>query len=176
VPGLILSAGGTAGVTYGLAGISTAAGPGTAATLAAGVLLLIAYVLRALRIERPLLDVRLYASRAFTAASVTMFSLGAAMFGGMILMPLYFQIVRGEDVILTGLLLAPAGLGALLANRLAVPMTERLGAGATALAGGLIGVISTVPFVFLSAATPTPCSRPPWSCGAWASGCPSSRP
>jgi PPOX class F420-dependent enzyme/OxyR family protein len=93
--------------------------------LAAGTLLLGAFVARAMRIRRPLLDLRLYASRTFTAASVTLFSLGAAMFGGMILMPLYFQIVRGQDVIVTGLLLIPSGLGALISNRLAAPMTDR---------------------------------------------------
>jgi hypothetical protein len=125
-----------------------------AAALAAGVLLLAAFVLRSLRVARPLLDLRLYASRPFAAASVTMFTVGAAMFGGMILMPLYFQIVRGQDVIATGLLLAPSGAGALLANRLAAPMTDRFGAGSTALAGGLVSAVATVPFVFLGATTP----------------------
>lgn len=154
VAGLALAAGGTAGVTYGLAQIGTHAAPAPAvAALAAGTVLLAAFTVRSVRVARPLLDVRLYASRAFAAASVTAFSLGAAMFGGMILMPLYFQIVRGQDVITTGLLLAPSGAGALLANRLAAPMTDRLGAGATALAGGLISVAATVPFVFLGART-----------------------
>jgi hypothetical protein len=153
--GLVLAAGGTTGLTYGLAQIGTQAQPQAAAiaALAAGTVLLAAFVLRSTRIARPLLDMRLYASRAFAAASVTSFSLGAAMFGGMILMPLYFQVVRGQDVIATGLLLAPSGAGALLANRLAVPMTDRLGAGATALVGGLVGLVSTVPFVFLGVRT-----------------------
>ena len=50
-----------------------------------------------------------YANRAFAAASFTTFCLGAALFGAMILMPLYFQTVRGEDAVHTGLLLDPAG-------------------------------------------------------------------
>ena len=58
---------------------------------------------------QPLLDVRLYANRAFAAASLTTFCLGAALFGAMILMPLYFQTVRGEDAVHTGLLLDAAG-------------------------------------------------------------------
>ena len=153
--GLLLSAGGTTGVTYGLAEIGAQARPSVAAiaALAAGTVLLAAFTLRALRVTRPLLDVRLYASRPYAAASVTAFSLGAAMFGGMILMPLYFQIVRGQDVIGTGLLLAPAGAGALLANRLAAPMTDRFGAGRTALTGGMVSVVATLPFVFLGART-----------------------
>ncbi len=40
-----------------------------------------------------------------------MFCLGAALFGGMILLPLYWQQVRHESVLVTGLLTAPQGLG-----------------------------------------------------------------
>ena len=40
-----------------------------------------------------------------------MFCLGAALFGGMILMPLYWQQMRLESVVDTGLLTAPMGLG-----------------------------------------------------------------
>jgi len=39
-----------------------------------------------------------------------MFFLGGALFGAIILLPLYFQQVRGESVIDTGLLLGPQGL------------------------------------------------------------------
>ena len=67
----------------------------------------------ALRVERPLLDVRLYANRVFGAASLTTFGLGAALFGAMILVPLYYQEVRGESVVVTGLLVGPQGLGML---------------------------------------------------------------
>lgn len=87
---------------------------------------------------------------------VTGIILGARLLprtGGADAGPPYFQVVRGQDVIATGLLLAPSGVGALLANRLAAPMTDRLGAGATALAGGLVSLVSTVPFVFLGART-----------------------
>ena len=69
------------------------------------------FCLHALRAERPLLDVRLYANRVFAAASLTTFGLGAALFGAMILVPLYYQEVRHESVIDTGLLVGPQGLG-----------------------------------------------------------------
>lgn len=153
--GFFLIAGGSVGVTYGLAeaGIQAGFGGRAMASLLIGMVLLATFVTRSICIKRPLLNVRLYANRIFAAASITSFSLGAALFGGMILMPLYFQIVRGESVILTGLLLGPSGLGALIANRLAAPLTDRFGAGVTALAGGLVSVASTVPFVFLDAAT-----------------------
>ena len=83
---------------------------------------------------------RLYANKAFAAASVTMTALGAALFGAMVLMPLYFQLVRGEDAVNTGLLLAPQGIGAALAMALSGRVTERLGGGLTSLIGGVITV------------------------------------
>src|SRR4051794_31262730 len=79
--GLALVATGLVGITYGLAQ-SGSAGSLTASSVVvpvvAGLALVAAFVVRALHIERPLLDVRLYANKAFAAASVTMFALGAA--------------------------------------------------------------------------------------------------
>jgi len=113
-----------------------------------------AFVVRALKIERPLLDVRLYANKAFAAASVTMFALGAALFGAMVLMPLYFQLVRHEDAVTTGILVAPQGIGAAVAMFLGGRATMRWGGGLTSLFGGVIAIVGTVPFVLIGAATP----------------------
>ncbi|MBQ0825083.1 DHA2 family efflux MFS transporter permease subunit [Streptomyces tagetis] len=152
VTGLLLASAGIVGVTYGLAELGTTAGLDTAAVLAllVGPAALAGFVVHALRTEQPLLDLRLYSGRTFTAASVATFALGAANYGGMILMPLYFQTVRGEGVIVAGLLLAPTGLGALLA----APLTDRHGSGVTAFTGAAVLAASTIPFVFLTAATP----------------------
>jgi len=111
------------------------------------------FVARALRIPNPLLDVRLYLNKAFAAASVTTFGLGAALFGGMVLMPLYFQLVRGEDAVMTGLLLIPQGIGAALAMAMSGSVTERLGGGLTSLLGGTIMIVATLPFVLIDATT-----------------------
>ena len=96
---------------------------------------------------------RLYANKAFAAASVTMTALGAALFGAMVLMPLYFQLVRGEDAVNTGLLLAPQGIGAALAMAFSGRVTERLGGGLTSLIGGIVTILATIPFVLIEADT-----------------------
>jgi EmrB/QacA subfamily drug resistance transporter len=154
--GLGLVATGLVGITYGLAE------SGTAGSLLAGsvmvpfllgVALVAAFVVRALKIDNPLLDVRLYANKAFAAASVTMTALGAALFGAMVLMPLYFQLVRHEDAVHTGLLLAPQGIGAAIAMFLSGRVTERLGGGLTSLIGGTITILATIPFVLIEANT-----------------------
>jgi EmrB/QacA subfamily drug resistance transporter len=155
-PGLALVTTGVVALTYGLAETGTA-GSLTAGSVAvpilAGVALLGLFVRRALRIPRPLLDVRLYANKAFAAASVSTFCLGAALFGAMILMPLYFQTVRGEDAVHTGLLLAPQGIGAALAMLASGRATDRFGGGPVALVGGVIAVLGTLPFALIGAGT-----------------------
>ena len=156
VLGLILVAAGVVGVTYGLAesgDTGTLASGQVLIPLAIGLVLIAAFVLRALRIEFPLLDVRLYANRAFSAASITTFCLGGALFGAMILMPLYFQIVRGEDAVTTGLLLIPQGIGAAIAMHVSGRSTERFGGGLTAFLGGAITLVATVPFLLLNGET-----------------------
>jgi EmrB/QacA subfamily drug resistance transporter len=111
------------------------------------------FIWHALRVERPLLDVRLYANRVFAAASLTTFGLGAALFGAMILVPYYYQAVRGESVIDTGLLTAPQGLGMLLVVPLTSRLSERFGGGRVALGGVSILCLGTLPLTFIGANT-----------------------
>jgi EmrB/QacA subfamily drug resistance transporter len=153
--GLLLAAVGLVGITYGLAGVGTTSvsSPKVLVPLVLGVVLIAGFVRRSLQVDHPVLDVRLYKNKAFSAASLTMFALGAALYGGLILMPLYFQIVRGEDAVRTGLLLAPQGIGSAVAVWGASRAIERFGGGVTALAGGVIGIVSTIPFLFLGGHT-----------------------
>jgi len=155
--GLVLAAAGVVGVTYGLSqseSAGTLTAPSVLIPVVAGLVLLALFVMHARRTEHPLLDLKLFSNPAFRAASIVTFCLGAALFGAMILMPLYFQTVRGEDAISTGLLLIPQGIGGGLGMFLSGRVTERLGAGRTSLIGGLILALATVPFILISATTP----------------------
>ena len=156
VVGLALVPTGAAAIVFGLSELGSGATLGSATVLApviAGVLLSLAFCWHALRIERPLLDVRLYANRVFAGASLTTFGLGGALFGAMILVPLYYQEVRGLSVIDTGLLNGPQGIGALLAMPIAGRLADRLGGGRVALAGVCILAASTIPLAFVGAHT-----------------------
>jgi EmrB/QacA subfamily drug resistance transporter len=151
----LLSTASTATV-YGLAQLATHSSltaPAVVWPIVAGFVLSSVFCWHALRIERPLLDIRLYANRVFGAASLTTFGLGAALFGAMILVPLYYQEVRHESVIVTGLLTGPQGLGMLLVMPMTGRLTERFGGGRVALVGVLILSLMSVPLAFVSAST-----------------------
>ena len=78
-----------------------------------GLALIAAFVWHALRTKiTPLIEVLLFRDRQFAAASATTFFFGAALFGGMFLLPLYYQVVRGQTALTAGLLMAPQGIGA----------------------------------------------------------------
>lgn len=123
----------------------------TGLPLSAGLALTATFVRHALRVERPLLDVRLFGNRAFSAAAVTTSCLGGALFGAMLILPLYYQVVRGEDALTTGLLLAPQGIGAAAAMFLSGRLTDRVGGGPVAVLGVAITALATVPFMLIGA-------------------------
>ncbi len=143
-------------LTYGLAEIASA-GTFVAAKVIipcfVGLALIAAFCVHALRVKRPLLDLRLYRKPTFSSASIAMFCLGAALFGGMILLPYYWQQVRLESVVRTGLLVAPQGLGAALMMPIAGRLTDRMGGGPLALAGVIVTTLATVPFALIGAHT-----------------------
>jgi EmrB/QacA subfamily drug resistance transporter len=156
VAGLLLLVTGMPLIVYGLSEIARKESFTASAVLwpiLIGVALLAAFGWHALRVERPLLDVRLYANRVFAAASITTFGLGAALFGAMILIPLYYQQVRGESVIVTGLLLGPQGLGMLLTGPFTARLTQRFGGGRVAIVGVSLLALSSLPLAFIGADT-----------------------
>jgi EmrB/QacA subfamily drug resistance transporter len=154
--GLALMSGASTATVYGLAELGTHSSltaPTVIWPIVAGLVLSAAFIRHALRVERPLLDVRLYMNRVFGAASLTTFGLGAALFGAMILVPLYYQEVRHESVIVTGLLTGPQGLGMLLVMPLAGRLSDRFGGGRIALAGVSLLALASVPLAFVDAHT-----------------------
>jgi EmrB/QacA subfamily drug resistance transporter len=132
VRGLALLSPGIAIFVYGMSEAGTAAGfgdPRALAGIAVGLALVGLFVWYARgRGTAALIDLSLFARRGFAAAAATNLLLGIALVGALILLPLYFQLVRGESPLATGLLLLPQGLGAALAMPIAGRLTDRIGA------------------------------------------------
>lgn len=156
VPGLILLSGGIGLFVFGLAETSDNNGGGVVPVVAisAGLTLVAAFCLYALRAARPLIDVRLFARRGFAAAAAANLTLGTALFGAGLLLPLYYEMVRGRTPLQTGLLLIPQGVGAALAMPVAGALTDRSGARRVVTGGVIVALAGVGAFTQITAATP----------------------
>lgn len=149
VVGLALLSPALAAVIYGLSEIGVRGGfthVMVIAPLAAGVALLGLFALHALRTSRPVVDLRLFRVRSFSASATLLFLSGLALYGAMLLLPLYYQQVRGQSALAAGLLLAPQGLGMLLTRGQAGKLTDRIGARPVVLAGFLLTMAGTIAY------------------------------
>lgn len=150
VRGLILLSGSFAALLYGLSQASSAGGfgePSVYGWLIGGAVGLALYVWHSLRKgAASLIDVHLFTNARFTSGTITVFLVAIGMFGGMLLLPLYYQTVRGEGALTAGLLLAPQGLGAIVAMILGGRLADRFGAGYVVPAGLVLALLGTIPF------------------------------
>jgi EmrB/QacA subfamily drug resistance transporter len=154
--GLMLLSPALAAVIYGLAETSGAGGFGSAKVLVpifVGLVGLALFVRHGLRTPDALIDLRLFANKVFSASSVTLILMIIAVFGGMLLLPLYLQVVRGESALDTGLLLIPQGVGAMIAMPIAGQLTDRTGVGRIVPFGLLVVGLSFLGLTQLAADT-----------------------
>lgn len=115
-----------------------------------GLALLLVFVWHALHSRAPLLNLRLFRNRIYSAAQCTGILTSAAGFGGLIVMPLYFEVLRGEGVINSGLLLITYGAGTVCGLRLGARLSGRFGGGIIVAGGLALTIVTTLPLVFLS--------------------------
>jgi EmrB/QacA subfamily drug resistance transporter len=155
--GLLLVSPGVLAFTFGLSEVPSHGGLGAPIVygpLATGAMLLVAFVLHSRRVAEPLIDVRLFAGLRLAAATATTFLLGVALFGSLLILPLYFQILRGEGALTTGLLLIPQGLASASMMPLVGPLTDRFGGGPVVLVGVMF--LATGTFFLTQVGTDTP--------------------
>jgi EmrB/QacA subfamily drug resistance transporter len=77
----------------------------------AGVLLLATFAVQEQRASEPVLPPRLFRDPVFRVATATLFLIGVAMFGAIVFLPLFLQVVVGASATSSGLLLLPLMAG-----------------------------------------------------------------
>lgn len=157
--GALLLSPGMAAFVFGVvrAGQGALAAPLTVVAIAGGAALVAAFALHARRLAgRALLDLRLLARRAFGGATLVVLVFQFVHAGTLAVLPLYFQVVRGESAFDAGLLVGAQGVGSLLALARTGALTERFGALRVARAGMVLALVATLPFAFVTATTPYP--------------------
>ncbi|MEU8125023.1 MFS transporter [Spirillospora sp. NPDC049024] len=134
-----LSLGAVLPVVYGMKQLALADGGGglvPVAAIAAGAAVGAVFVRRQLRLDHPLLDLRLLRGRAFSAVLVSLVLAGVAMAGTGLMATQYLQGVLGYSPLASAVLFAPMGLG-VAAGTMAAPALAKRVRPATAIASGL---------------------------------------
>jgi EmrB/QacA subfamily drug resistance transporter len=147
--GMLMMSPGLALFLYGVSSIPAEGKVGTPKVLVPaliGLALVIGFVFYSFKPKHPLLDLRLFRNRNLAVSIITMFLFAVAFFGGLLLVPTYFQQIRGESVLRAGLLVAPQGLGAMLTMPIAGALSDKIPVGRIVpfglllIAGGMAGL------------------------------------
>lgn len=102
--------------------------PLTVALLVAGVVMLVLFVVAEKRAgEDALIPLRLFRSRTVAVGSAASLIVGTAMFGGLAVLPLYLQIVKGQTPTEAGLSLLPLTAGIMVSALLSGQLISRTG-------------------------------------------------
>ncbi|MBT2386056.1 MFS transporter [Streptomyces sp. ISL-11] len=149
LPSAVLSVAGVIATAWGIKHLAGGFRPADLAVLLVGLAALTWFVRRQLDSADPLLDVRLFANRAFLAAAlatlIAMMAIGAALF----LISLWLQYVHGYDALAAGVRTLPVALAALVASLLTPWLLRRTGV-RPVLTAGLAALLCG--FVLLAAA------------------------
>ncbi|MFD3946386.1 MFS transporter [Streptomyces sp. NPDC058579] len=140
LPGAVLVTGGLASVAYGI--VQTEEGgwgaPATVVPLLGGLALLGAFVAVEARTAAPLMPLKLFRSRAVSAANVSILLAGSTSFGMWFFMTVYAQNVLGYTPLQAGLALVPSSVSVIVGSKLAPRLMPTTGARNLAVIGALV--------------------------------------
>lgn len=152
--GILLMGAASASLIYGITKAAKSATFNNSTTIAyvvAGAAILATYMIyAAVKKEQAVLPLHLFKSKNFSAVMVGLFLAGIATNGPMLLLPLFFQNIKGFSVLNTGLILIPQGIGMLVARPLIGKLTDKLGARNVVLVSLALAIVGMIPFVFIN--------------------------
>lgn len=137
LPGAILGPIAFASLSYGISETTVAGWTGapTLIGIGVGLIALVAFIVRELTTDYPLLELKVFRRRDFTLAIMAQWAAFAGLFGTMFLIPLFLQMVRGYGSFETGLYTLPQALVAAATMPIAGRLFDRFGARPTVTAG-----------------------------------------
>ncbi|WP_284037745.1 DHA2 family efflux MFS transporter permease subunit [Neobacillus sp. 114] len=142
---VILSSIGFGGLLYGFSSASSDGWTDTIVltTLIVGAVALISFIVRQLKMDEPLLDLRVYKYPMFALGSVIAIVNAVAMFSGMILTPAYVQNVRGISPLDSGLMMLPGAIVMGIMSPITGKLFDKFGPRILGVSGLLVTAIST---------------------------------
>lgn len=154
IPSVISSTLGFGALLYGLSvigsdGVSVAA----AVSVVAGALILVYFFRRQLKMEQPMLQVRVLANRKFLIATIIGMVVQGALMAAGILVPIYLQSLRGFSATTSGLVLLPGAVIMALMGLVAGRLFDKHGPRALSLIGTGVLTLTTFGFALLGDST-----------------------
>jgi EmrB/QacA subfamily drug resistance transporter len=156
VRGLVLGAGGLA---IGLLGVSQSTqwgwgSPATVVTVTTGTIMLIAFVRHELRVDAPIVELRMFRSPVFAVSIVVVAFTAAAQFTRLVFIPLQLEGLRDYTALRVGVLLIPQALATAVAMPLGGRLVDRVGARLPVTVGCSMMALATLLMGRLSVDTP----------------------
>jgi EmrB/QacA subfamily drug resistance transporter len=154
---------GLTGLVYGISrgGLTGWDDQAVIVSLVVAAILLPLFVLIEYRGSAPMLDLGIFRSRLFAAATGAAFINGLSRFALMFVFVFYYQGAQGQDPITAGIMLAPMAVGMLIASPLAGIWADRHGSRTLAAAGMLVSALALALMTTLQADSPY------WESGLW---------
>lgn len=154
---IFLSTVGFGGIVFGFSNAGEAAGwssPKVIIGLAAGVIGLILFVMRQLKLKVPMLDMRPFRSKIFSVSVILMWIVMMLQFSMMLILPLYFQMALELSPLYTGILMLPGGLVLAMTSLVAGRLFDKLGFKPLLITGLIIVIAVLSLFTNISSDTP----------------------
>jgi DHA2 family lincomycin resistance protein-like MFS transporter len=162
IPSVLLSVPGFGGIVFGLSRLGESNGSSAwvaPVSLAVGVVCLVLFGFRQRALvtgKGPLLDLRAFSFAMFRRGVALLCIAAVALFGAIILLPIYFQNVRGLNTLQTGMLLLPGGLLMGLLGPVVGRLFDRYGPRWLAAGGASLLVLTMLALTQVGPTTPIP--------------------
>ncbi|MDM8214050.1 MFS transporter [Enterococcus hirae] len=156
MPSLVLSLGGFSIFLWGLTNVAKSGWTNLSTVVApilVGIILLVIFVLRQLKLKEPFLDVRVFKVKAFTIPTLAIILVMVAMYGVEMMLPTYLQNILGLSPFQSGLTLLGGALFMGILSPVSGFLFNKVGVKRLTLTGFSLLVIGTLPFVFFTIET-----------------------
>ncbi len=150
---VILSTVGFGGLLFGFSSASQFGwgNPIIYLTLLVAVVTLVTFVMRQLKLETPMLEIRVFQYRAFTIPISLVILMFLIFIGTLTILPIYMQTMRGLTPLQSGLILLPGGLVMGLLSPVTGKLYDIIGGRILAVSGMTLIFIGTLLLSFLNA-------------------------
>lgn len=123
-------------------------------SLIIGLIIVAIFVLRQIKLDNPLLNMKVFANRTFSLSAFSSMILFIGIVGPALLIPMYIQSGLGLSAILSGLVILPGAVGNALMSVYTGKIYDKYGLKILAIPGFILLIIMTILHCFLTTDTP----------------------